>query len=69
MRTAFQKLEKQGKRKFAVLTRRNFQTLSLDADGMGATVYLRDALGKKLKTSNTFLLNIFMQYCYFSGRY
>ena len=34
-------------------TRRNLQTFSLGADGMGATVFLRDASGKEFKTSNT----------------
>ena len=34
-------------------TNRNLQTFSLGADGMGATVFLRDASGKEFKTSNT----------------
>ena len=34
-------------------THRNLQTFSLGADGMGATVFLRDASGKEFKTSNT----------------
>lgn len=34
-------------------TQRNLQTFSLGADGMGATVFLRDASGKEFKTSNT----------------
>jgi hypothetical protein len=34
-------------------TSRNLQTFSLGADGMGATVFLRDASGKEFKTSNT----------------
>jgi len=34
-------------------TSRNLQTFSLGADGMGATVFLRDASGKELKISNT----------------
>lgn len=34
-------------------TRRNFQTFSLGADGMGATIFLLDASGKEFKTSNT----------------
>ena len=34
-------------------TRRNLQTFSLGADGLGATVFLRDASGKEFKTSNT----------------
>ena len=34
-------------------TRRNLQTFSLGTDGMGATVFLRDASGKEFKTSNT----------------
>ncbi len=34
-------------------TRRNLQTFSLGADGLGATVFLWDASGKEVKTSNT----------------
>jgi len=34
-------------------TNRNLQTFSFGADGMGATVFLRDASGKEFKTSNT----------------
>ncbi len=34
-------------------TRRNLQTFSLGADGLGATMFLRDASGKEFKTSNT----------------
>jgi hypothetical protein len=34
-------------------TRRNLQTFTLGTDGMGATVFLRDASGKEFKTSNT----------------
>jgi len=34
-------------------THRNLQTFSLGVDGMGATVFLRDASGKEFKTSNT----------------
>ncbi|WP_372776343.1 hypothetical protein [Mangrovibacterium sp.] len=34
-------------------TQRNLQTSSLGADGMRATVFLRDASGKEFKTSNT----------------
>ena len=34
-------------------TRRNLQTFSLGADGMGATIFLWDASGKEFKTSNT----------------
>lgn len=34
-------------------TRRNLQTFNLGADGMGATVFLRDASGKEFKTSNS----------------
>jgi len=34
-------------------TRRNLQTFSLGADGMGATIFIRDASDKEFKTSNT----------------
>lgn len=34
-------------------TRRNLETFNLGADGMGATVFLRDAGGKEFKTSNS----------------
>ncbi len=36
-----------------VETNRKLQTFSLGADGLGATVFLRDSSGKEFKTSNT----------------
>ena len=41
--------------------RRNLQTFSLGADGLGATVFLRDASGKKFKTSNTPVVSAVME--------
>ena len=42
-------------------TRRNLQTFSLDADGLGATVFLWDALGKEFKIFNTPVLSAMME--------
>lgn len=42
-------------------TRRNLQTFLLGADGMGATVFLRDASGKEFKTSNTPVVSAVME--------
>ncbi|WP_159516927.1 hypothetical protein [Sunxiuqinia indica] len=42
-------------------TRRNLQTFSLGADGMGATIFLRDASGKEFKTSNTPVVSAVME--------
>ena len=42
-------------------TRRNLQTFSLGADGLGATVFLRDASGKEFKTSNTPVVSAVME--------
>lgn len=42
-------------------TSRNLQTFSLGADGMGATVSLRDASGKEFKTSNTPVVSAVME--------
>jgi hypothetical protein len=42
-------------------TRRNLQTFSLGADGMGATVFLRDASGIEFKTSNTPVVSAVME--------
>jgi hypothetical protein len=42
-------------------TRRNLQTFSLGADGMGATVFLGDASGKEFKTSNTPVVSTVME--------
>ena len=42
-------------------TRRTLQTFSLGADGMGATVFLRDASGKEFKTSNTPVVSAVME--------
>ena len=39
-------------------TRRNLQTFSLGADGLGATMFLRDASGKEFKTSNTPVISV-----------
>ena len=40
--------------------RRDLQTFSLGTDGMGATVFLRDASGKEFKTSNTPVVSALM---------
>jgi len=42
-------------------TRRNLQTFSLGADGLGATVFLRDASSKEFKTSNTPVVSAVME--------
>jgi hypothetical protein len=42
-------------------TRRNLQTFSLGADGLGVTVILRDASGKDFKTSNTPVVSAVME--------
>lgn len=42
-------------------TRRNLQTFSLGADGMGETIFLRDASGKEFKTSNTPVVSAVME--------
>ena len=42
-------------------TRWNLQTFSLGADGMGATIFLRDASGKEFKTSNTPVVSAVME--------
>ncbi|MGV8092058.1 MAG: hypothetical protein AB2L24_09375 [Mangrovibacterium sp.] len=42
-------------------TRRNLQTFSLGTDGLGATLYLRDASGKEFKTSNTPVVSAVME--------
>ena len=39
----------------------NLQTFSLGADGMGATIFLRDASGKEFKTSNTPVVSAVME--------
>ncbi|MBN2638001.1 MAG: hypothetical protein JXR65_02800 [Bacteroidales bacterium] len=41
-------------------TYHNLQTFSLGSDGMGATVFLRDASGKEFKTSNTQVVSTVM---------
>ncbi|MBW8333257.1 MAG: hypothetical protein K0M40_14620 [Prolixibacteraceae bacterium] len=41
--------------------RRNLQPFSLGADGLGATVFLRDASGKEFKTSNTPVVSALME--------